>query len=65
MEEFEECSRKFDEALRKRCMTLNDNKTIKGVERITILGYEIEKEKIAPDRKRLQPPIRVSGLNDA
>ena len=52
MEELEERSRNFDEALKKQSMTLNENKTIKGVERITILGYEIEKGKIAPDRKR-------------
>ena len=45
MEELEERSRKFEEALKKRCMTFNWNKTIKGVERITTLGYEIEKEK--------------------
>ena len=61
MKELEERSRKFEEALKKRCMTLNENKTIKGVERITILGYEIEKRKIAPDRKRLQPLLELSA----
>ena len=61
MEELKECSRKFKEALKKRCMTLNENKTIKGVERITILGYEIEKRKMAPDRKRLQPLLELAA----
>ena len=42
-------------------MTLNENKTIKGVERITILGYEIEKGKMAPDRKRLQPLLELAA----
>ena len=36
-------------------MTLNENKTVRGVERINIFGYEIEKVSIAPAKKRLQP----------
>ena len=36
-------------------MTLNENKTVRGVERINILGYEIEKGRIAQDKNRLQP----------
>ena len=52
IEELQERSKKFEEALKKRSMTLNENNTIKGVEQMTILGYEIEKGKVAPDRKR-------------
>ena len=36
-------------------MTLNEDKTVRGVERINILGYEIQKGGIAPDKNRLQP----------
>ena len=55
MEELNEHSQRFEEALKKRSMTLNENKTVRGVARINILGYEIEKGRIAPDKNRLQP----------
>ena len=50
MAELNEPAQKFEEARKKRNMTLNENKTIREVEQINILGYEIEKGRIAPDK---------------
>ena len=42
LEELEENSRQFEEACKKRNMTLNEDKTIRGVDRLNILGYQIK-----------------------
>ena len=41
---------KFESALKKRKMTLNEDKTVREVEKITVLGYEIEYGRISPDK---------------
>ena len=33
---------KFESALKKRKMTLNEDKNVREVKKITVLGYEIE-----------------------
>ena len=48
-------STKFQEAMVKRGMTLNDSKTIYGVEELNILGYCVSSGKIRPDPERLTP----------
>ena len=51
---------KFESALKKRKMTLNEDKTVREVEKITVLGYEIENGRISPDRSRLQPLLELA-----
>ena len=46
---------KFENALKKRKMTLNEGKTVREVKKMTVLGYEIENGRISPDKDRLQP----------
>ena len=41
-------------------MTLNEDKTVREVEKITVLGYEIENGKISPDKNRLQPLLDLA-----
>ena len=41
MEKLQERSKKFEIALQKRNITLNEKKTVRAVECISILGYEI------------------------
>ena len=50
---------KFESALKKRKMTLNEDKTVREVEKITVLGYEIESGRISPDKSRLQPLLEL------
>ena len=47
-------------ALKKRNMTLNEDKTVREVEKITVLGYEIGNGRISPDKKRLQPLLDLA-----
>ena len=42
LEELRDRSMKFESALKKRKLTLNEDKTVRGVKKITVLGYEIE-----------------------
>ena len=41
-------------------MTLNEDKTVREVEKITVLGYEIESGRISPDKSRLQPLLELA-----
>ena len=41
-------------------MTLNEDKTVREVEKITVLGYEIGNGRISPDKKRLQPLLDLA-----
>ena len=52
LEELNDHIQRSDEALKTRSKTLNEDKTDHGVEQINILGYEIEKGRIAPDENR-------------
>ena len=42
LRELKNRSRKFENALKNRNMTLNEDKTVREVEKITVLGYEME-----------------------
>ena len=46
---------KFEKVLKRRRMTLNEDKTVRKVEKITVLGNEIGNGRISPDKNRLQP----------
>ena len=41
-------------------MTLNEDKTVRGVEKLIVLGYEIESRRISPDQSRLQPLLELA-----
>ena len=41
---------KFESALKKWKMTLNEDKTVREAKKITVLGYEVENRKISPDK---------------
>ena len=60
IEELRDRSMKFESALKKRKMTLNEDKTVREVEKITVLGYEIESGRISPDKSRLQPLLELA-----
>ena len=60
IEELKDRSMKFESALTKRKMTVNEDKTVQKVEKITVLGYEIESGRISPDKIRLQPLFEVA-----
>ena len=60
LEELRDRSMKFESALKKRKMTLNEDKTVREVKKITVLGYEIENGRISPDKDRLQPLLELA-----
>ena len=60
IEELRDRSMKFESALKKRKMTLNEDKTVREVKKITVLGYEIENGRISPDKDRLQPLVELA-----
>ena len=60
IEDSKDRSMKFESALKKRKMTLNEDKTVREVEKITVLGYEIESGRISPDKSRLQPLLELA-----
>ncbi|XP_046862179.1 uncharacterized protein LOC124455579 [Xenia sp. Carnegie-2017] len=47
--------RKFREAVKRRNLTLNENKTVESKSSINLLGYCIGNGVIAPDQERLRP----------
>ena len=51
---------KFESALKKRKMTLNEDKTVREVKKITVLGNQIENGRISPDKNRLQPLLELA-----
>ena len=51
---------KFESALKKRKMTLNEDRTVREVKKITFLGYEIENGSISTDKNRLQPLLELA-----
>ena len=55
LEELKGQSENFQKAMTKRGMTLNDSKTIYGVEELNILGYCVSNGTIKPDPERLKP----------
>ena len=61
MEDWTDPSNSFEEAWNKKSVTLNENKTVKGIEQITIMRYEIEREQISPDQTWLQPVMWNQG----
>ena len=56
LEELKDRSIKFENALNKRNMSLNEDKTVREVEKITVLGYEIENGRISPDNVHRRGP---------
>ena len=48
-------SEKFQEAMKRRRMTLNASKTVYGVQELCILGYKVGGNTIKPDPERLRP----------
>ena len=60
LEELRDRSMKFESALKKRKMTLNEDKTVREVKKMTVLGYEIENGRISPDKDRLQPLLELA-----
>ena len=55
MTELEVHSARFLKSMAKRRMTMNESKTIYGVEELNILGYRVGKQQIRPDPDRLKP----------
>ena len=55
LEELEERAKQFEKACTKRNMTLNEDKTIRNVSGLSILGYQIKHQNISPDPDRLKP----------
>ena len=62
IEELRDRSMKFESTLKKRKMTLNEDKTVRDEERITVLGYEIESGRISHDKSR---SLQVFELNES
>ena len=62
IEELRDRSMKFESALKKRKMTLNEDKTVREVDKMTVLGYEIESGRIAHNKRRLQPLLEQAEL---
>ena len=60
IEEFKDRSMKCESELKKRKMTLNEDKTVRKVEKITVLCYEIEIRRISADKSRLQPLMELA-----
>ena len=60
LEELKDRSMKFEKALKKRRMTLNEDKTVREVENIMVLGNEFGNGRISPDKNRLQPLLDLA-----
>ena len=60
LEELKDRSQKFENALKNRNMTLNEDKTVREVEKIMVLRYKIENGRISPDKNRLQPLLDLA-----
>ena len=59
MAELEYQSSRFLKSMARRRMTMNESKTIYGVEELNILGYRVGKKQIRPDPDRLQPLLEL------
>ena len=59
LEELQKDAERFQLSMKKRGMTLNDSKTIFGVEKVNILGYCVSKGEIKPDPERLEPLLNL------
>ena len=55
LEDLEVQAAQFQESMKKRGMTLNNDKTIYGVKELNILGYCVSNNQIKPDPERLKP----------
>ena len=55
MKELQVQAEQFRSAMKRRGMTLNDEKTIYGVKELDILGYRVTYNQIQPDPERLKP----------
>ena len=51
---------KFEGSLKKRKMTLNEDKTVRDVEKIIVFGCEIVSGRISPDKSGLQPFLELA-----
>ena len=60
IEDSKDRSIKFESTLNKREITLNEDKTVREGEKITVLGNEIVNVRISPDRSRLQPLLELA-----
>ena len=52
-------SQKFKEAINRRSMTLNEKKTVYGVQELNMLGYCVGGNSIKPDPERLSPLLEL------
>ena len=59
-EELKDRSMEFEKALKKRKMNPNEDKTVREVEKITVLGYEIGNGRISRDKNRLKPLLDLA-----
>ena len=55
LEELDERAQQFENACKRRNMTLNEDKTVRNVNCLNILGYQIKHQHISPDPDRLKP----------
>ena len=61
MEELQESSESLKSPYKNGISPPYEKKTDRGLERISILAYEMEKSKIAPDGTRLQPILELAA----
>ncbi|MEL6804034.1 MAG: reverse transcriptase family protein, partial [Bacteroidota bacterium] len=59
MSELDTLSTKFKRSMERRRMTLNESKTIYGVQQLNILGYCVGNNVIKPDPERLKPLLEI------
>ncbi|QQP40012.1 Uncharacterized protein FKW44_013906, partial [Caligus rogercresseyi] len=54
----------FKSVIRKRNITLNDNKSIEGVNEISVLGYVVGNGVVKPDPERMRPLMKLPPPNN-
>jgi hypothetical protein len=59
LKELEHHASRFQSSMKSRDMTLNDSKTIYGVNEVNILGYCVGNNQIKPDPDRLKPLLEL------
>ena len=59
LEDLQLKSSRFKQSMKQRRMTLNDSKTIYGVQELNILGYRVSLNEIKPDPERLKPLLEL------
>ena len=57
--ELEERAKQFEMSCKKRYMTLNEDKTVRCVNNLKILGYQTKHGEISPDPVRLKPVLEM------